>query len=596
MLSVFRFRHHLSVTAKFIIIYLSILAASLSVTGLILYVQASKSTIAQAQVVMEQNVQQKKDNISEKIKMIENVSQIIAYDTKIQTFLGSAFTNESFQLEEYRDNTAPILENIMRQNTYIHSIRIYMENNTIPELYDGFYHLDRIRNEEGYANFILNRESNSNWRGLHPEKSIVSLPGVVKKNEVFSFCRKMFSSKYLDLVGLLEIEVKQEVLFDSLNNSSARNLGRIFVADHTGTIVSQNIPDLYKKQLIDLGIPQLPGDLKFNEIVEMGGNSSILISIPLEGLDFHVVGLFPVSNFNGKVKDSLRTMMLVLLVALIVLSVLVYFITNALLARMKVLVKAMKQVRNGSLDISVPVVSNDEFSQMALSFNHMTRRIHELVETVYKTKIMEKEAELRALESQIKPHFLYNTLATISWVARKSNSPEITHLSNTLAKFYRLVLNKGRSIIMVRDEIEMVRTYVQIQKFRFEDLFDIVFEVDEEIYKYHTAKNILQPLVENALIHGIEPKRAHGTIILKAGFRDDRLFYQVIDDGVGIQKDKIDAILHGQVENSSGSGYAIKNIMERLDAYYGDQHSFELFGKPGIGTVITITFAKGVQR
>ena len=596
MLSVFRYRHHLSVTAKFIIIYLSILAASLSVTGLILYVQASKSTIAQAQVVMEQNVQQKKDNISEKIKMIESVSQIIAFDTKIQTFLGSAFTNESFQLEEYRDNTAPILENIMRQNTYIHSIRIYMENNTIPELYDGFYHLDRIRNEEGYANFILNRESNSNWRGLHPEKSIVSLPGVVKKNEVFSYCRKMFSSKYLDLVGLLEIEVKQEVLFDSLNNSSARNLGRIFVTDHTGTIVSQNIPDLYKKQLIDLGIPQLPGDLKFNEIVEMGGNSSILISIPLEGLDFHVVGLFPVSNFNGKVKDSLRTMMLVLLIALIVLSVLVYFITNALLARMKVLVKAMKQVRNGSLDISVPVVSNDEFSQMALSFNHMTKRIHELVETVYKTKIMEKEAELRALESQIKPHFLYNTLATISWVARKSNSPEITHLSNTLAKFYRLVLNKGRSIIMVRDEIEMVRTYVQIQKFRFEDLFDIVFEVDEEIYKYHTAKNILQPLVENALIHGIEPKRAHGTIILKAGFRDDRLFYQVIDDGVGIQKDKIDAILHGQVENSSGSGYAIKNIMERLDAYYGDQHSFELFGRPGIGTVITITFAKGVQR
>ncbi|CAN7500630.1 sensor histidine kinase [Paenibacillus sp. LjRoot153] len=596
MLSVFRYRPHLSVTAKFIIIYLSILAASLSVTGLILYVQASKSTIAQAQVVMEQNVQQKKDNISEKIKMIENVSQIIAYDTKIQTFLGSAFTNESFQLEEYRDNTAPILENIMRQNTYIHSIRIYMENNTIPELYDGFYHLDRIRNEEGYADFILNREGNSNWMGLHPEKTIVSLPGVVEKNEVFSFCRKMFSAKYLDLVGLLEIEVKQEVLFDSLNNSSARNLGRIFVADHTGTIVSQNIPDLYKKHLVDLGIPQLPGDLKFNEIVEMGGNSSILISIPLEGLDFHVVGLFPVSNFNGKVKDSLRTMMLVLLVALLVLSVLVYFITNALLARMKVLVKAMKQVRNGSLDISVPVVSNDEFSQMALSFNHMTRRIHELVETVYKTKIMEKEAELRALESQIKPHFLYNTLATISWVARKSNSPEITHLSNTLAKFYRLVLNKGRSIIMVRDEIEMVRTYVQIQKFRFEDLFDIVFEVDEEIYKYHTAKNILQPLVENALIHGIEPKRAHGTIIIKAGSRDDRLFYQVIDDGVGIQKDKIDAILQGQVDNSSGSGYAIKNIMERLDAYYGDQHSFELFGRPGIGTVITITFAKGVQR
>jgi two-component system sensor histidine kinase YesM len=594
MLKIFPFLRNLSVTSKFIMANLSILVVSLVLTGFILYVQATQSTLSQAQSVMEQNLLQIKQTISEKMNMIENMSQIIAFDTKIQTFLGSVFINESFQLEDYKYNIAPIPENIMRQNSYIHSIRIYMENDTIPELYDSFYTMNRIRSEEGYQAYMNDPAKNFGWRDLHPEKILYRSSGTEKTDEVFSFDRKIYSAKYSDMAGLLEIEVKQNVLFNILKETAQSNLGNIFVINQDGKVVSNNIPSLYKKQLTNLGIPSLPASGKLNEIETVNGQSSIVISTPLEGPGLRVVGVFPVSNFNGKVKDSLKTIILVLLAALILLGVITYFMTNALLARMKILVKAMKKVRDGHLDISVPVVSNDEFSQMAVSFNHMTGRIHDLVETVYKIEIIEKEAELRALESQINPHFLYNTLATISWVARKANSPEITHISNSLAKFYRLVLNKGRTKIYVRDEIEMIRAYLQIQKFRFENLFDAVFEIDEDIYLYLVAKNILQPLVENALIHGIEPKRAHGTIIIKAGIQDEKLFIQVIDDGVGMRTERMKEILDGRIETTSGSGYAVKNIMERLKAYYGTQHNFELFSRPGIGTAVTITIEKGV--
>ncbi|KAI7248998.1 hypothetical protein KC345_g11791, partial [Hortaea werneckii] len=168
---------------------------------------------------------------------------------------------------------------------------------------------------------------------------------------------------------------------------------------------------------------------------------------------------------------------------------------------------------------------------MALSFNHMTRRIHDLVETVYKSELLEKDAELKALESQINPHFLYNTLATISWVARKAKAPDIVKLSDSMAKFYRLVLNKGNSETLVANELDMVGAYLAIQKFRFEDRFDAVFEVDEQVRNCYTLKNILQPLVENALIHGIEPKRSHGTIIIKAALENDLVVIRIIDDG-----------------------------------------------------------------
>nr|WP_281378649.1 sensor histidine kinase [Paenibacillus phyllosphaerae] len=285
-------------------------------------------------------------------------------------------------------------------------------------------------------------------------------------------------------------------------------------------------------------------------------------------------------------------MALILLGALLLLSLLVYFVTTKLLARMKLLLRAMKKVREGSLDVSVPVTSNDEFSQMALSFNHMTGRIHELVEKVYKIEIMEKEAELRALESQINPHFLYNTLATISWAARKADAPEITQISNALAKFYRLVLNKGSSESTIGGEIEMVKAYLQIQKFRFEERFDVVYELDERTFDCVAAKNIVQPLVENALAHGIEPKRSHGTLIIKTAMDERNLIIQVIDDGVGISEERLRAINAGTFE-SSGSGYAIRNIRERLAAYYGSRHRFELYSRPGIGTAVTVCLPKG---
>ena len=269
MRNVFRLYENMKVTTKFITIYLSILIVSLTFSGFILYVQASQATISQAQTVMEQNLLQTKDSISQKVNMIENISQIIAFDTKIQTFLGSAFINESFQLEDYRYNIAPILDNIMRQNTYIHSIRIFMENDTIPELYDGFYSMKRINNKDGYREFIANQAKQSGWRNLHLAQMMTQIPGTAAADEVFSYDRKIFSTRYFDLAGMLEIEVKQDVLFDTLKDSVSDDLGNIFVIDQEGTVVSGNIPALQNKQIADLGIPELPADRKVNQIQDV---------------------------------------------------------------------------------------------------------------------------------------------------------------------------------------------------------------------------------------------------------------------------------------------------------------------------------------
>ncbi|SEU18033.1 sensor histidine kinase [Paenibacillus sp. NFR01] len=588
-----RFYRNWSVTTKFVMIFVSILLVSLVLTGYTLYKQAAGSAIEQAQTIMEQNLLQTKASIEEKIKMTENISQIIAFDSRIQTLLDSDFTNESFQLQDYRDNVAPSIDNIMRQNPYIHSIHVYMSNPQIPELYggyDGFFGLRRVESDPNYSALLADNSKKSEWRSVHKEKLLLVRPDVSAVADVLSYNRKIYSFHDFGIAGLVEIEITEKELFKSLRDSVSGTLGNVYIVDGNGRIVSDNIPEAYGENAEQVGLGNWITGGAANRLASVNGTRSIVISIPLSGPNLRIIGAFPVSHVVQKVQDSLYTTLFVLAAALLVLSLFVYFVTVKLLSRMKQLLKAMKQVREDSLGVSVPVIGNDEFSQMTHSFNHMTQRIHDLVERVYKSELLEREAEVRALESQINPHFLYNTLATISWVARKAKAPDVARISDSLAKFYRLVLNKGSSETLIQNELEMVKAYLAIQKFRFEDRFDAVFEVEDEVKDFVTLKNILQPLVENALVHGIEPKRSHGTIIIKASVEDGWAVLRIIDDGVGMTAQRIADIQAERPLASSGSGYAVANITSRLRSHYGEEHRLELFSRLGIGTVITISF------
>ncbi|MCI3923103.1 sensor histidine kinase [Paenibacillus sp. TRM 82003] len=585
---------NVSVTWKFVFAYSAILAVSLAASGIYLYSRLVDTAVEQAQQVMEYNLIQTRDSIVEKTALVENIASLVTSDIKLQSFLGTTFTNDPLEYEDYRSNVTPFVDNVLRQNPYIHSLRIFMYNETIPEVYDSFYRVERLGTPNPYATWVESVGRLSGWRGVHPAIVIVRSPSAPEAGGVFSYYAPIQSFRYSDQVGFLEIEMKQDVMFEVLSALPTSGVGDVFVVDAEGAVVS-GLPGARGEagSLEAIGIGDLPLHAGSNRVLELAGKPSIVISAPTtESLGLRVVGVFPVEAFTATVRQSARQIAVVLFAALLVLGTIVYVITAALLKRLKLLLRAMKKVKDGALTTSVPVRGNDEFSQIASSFNLMTGRIHELVETVYKIQLMEREAELRALESQVNPHFLYNTLATISWVARKGMTKDIVEISNALAKYYRLMLNKGKREILIKDEIAMVKAYLDIQKFRYEEMFDVVYDIDERVYAFTAAKNLLQPIVENALVHGIEPKRDHGTLIIQAGFVGDMLFYKVIDDGVGMRSDRLRDILEGRDVRSSGSGYAMKNIRDRLQGYYGGRHSFEMHSGPGIGTAVAIKFGK----
>ncbi|HEX2946738.1 MAG TPA: histidine kinase [Clostridia bacterium] len=588
------FLRNLSVSWKFILAYYLVLIIPMAFFGVYFYMKSSDDSISQAKMVMEQNLLQTRASILQKVKLIENITQIITTNDSVQSVFYYEYERENDRLRDFQFDISPMLENVHSQNNLIYSIRIYTPRTIFTEMIGSYYSV-RKEDSPGKFNEIAGSiHTAGGWASAHGSIGNILRMGSDEPEQVFSYSGSILPPVSVSgaSIGTVEIEVKENLLFDMLRVPVISKWGQVFVVNSEGRIVSNNIPDLYFKNVSDLGLTDFDNSKAINKLEELNGRQSILITTPVEDIGCSVVGIFPAENFNSDAKASIVNLLIVLSVLSVLLGFIIYFLTNALLRRVKILVKAMKQVKENNLDVSVPVNAEDEFGELALNFNHMTGRIHELVETVYKIQLLERDAQLKALEAQINPHFLYNTLATISWVGRRGSQEEVVRISNSLARFYRLVLSKGGSTIAVKDEIDMVKAYLQIQKIRFGDMFDVEYRLNDDVMSCMIMKNLLQPLVENALNHGIEPKRAHGTLIIGVERRDGDLVLQVVDDGVGMDGRTLSDVAAGKVERSGG-GYAIKNVIERLQAYYDKGHSFEVFSRPGIGAQFTITIKAG---
>jgi two-component system sensor histidine kinase YesM len=248
-------------------------------------------------------------------------------------------------------------------------------------------------------------------------------------------------------------------------------------------------------------------------------------------------------------------------------------------------------------DLQALVTSNnvDEITELGISFNIMIGKIRQLLESKIKEQENLKKAELKALQAQINPHFLYNTLDTIVWMAQANKIDQVINIVQALSNFFRIALSKGQDWITIDQEIEHVRCYLTIQKLRYHDILDYKIEVDEDILSGTILKLTLQPLVENALYHGIKNKRNGGTITIRAHRADqDQVRLEIIDDGVGFSPyklSKIQATLESESDifSLTESGFGLENVHKRIQLYYGKQYGLTIESRFQEGTRITVT-------
>jgi two-component system sensor histidine kinase YesM len=235
----------------------------------------------------------------------------------------------------------------------------------------------------------------------------------------------------------------------------------------------------------------------------------------------------------------------------------------------------------------------DEITELGMSFNIMIGKIKDLLDSKVKEQEYLKKAELRALQAQINPHFLYNTLDTIIWMAEAKQTDRVIEIVSALSSFFRISLSKGRDWITIGEEIERTRSYLTIQKMRYRDILDYRIEVEEQTLNHTILKLILQPLVENALYHGIKNKRSGGIITVRAYQKDDtEIILEVEDNGIGFTAEKL-ASVQAAIEDDSGdirleSGFGIDNVNKRIKLYYGKQYGVSIKSEYQVGTCVTL--------
>lgn len=281
--------------------------------------------------------------------------------------------------------------------------------------------------------------------------------------------------------------------------------------------------------------------------------------------------------------------------ALIVIFVLLVmwmtlFLSAGILRPVRQLYQVTEKIAEGDFTVRAKTDSRDEIAVLAHSFNNMAENMQGLIDQIKEDEAKMHRADLRLLQEQINPHFLYNTLDTIVWLVESDQSQEAVQMVVTLSNFFRLVLSKGKEFITVKEEEQHIRSYLEIQKVRYHDILEYDIQIDKVLYGYQIPKLTLQPLVENSLYHGLKYKRAKGYIHITGERSDGLIHLRVRDDGVGMDEEEL-TLLREEIQkpcSETEKGFGLANVNERIRMYYGPQYGMSIFSEKGKGTIVEL--------
>ncbi len=390
--------------------------------------------------------------------------------------------------------------------------------------------------------------------------------------------------------GILLVDITYGSLKQLLDSIAMGNNGYLYLVSSAGQLVYH--PQM---QLIDTG--QMTENFQ-NVAAYRDGNYRESYQGEMRDITVKSVGyigwkLVGVTPEKGNYLNTLKTkLFMVFLIAffLYMLMIINASISSRITIPIRELEKSVNALEEGNLDVEVYQGGSYEIRHLGRSIGDMARRIRGLMQDIVAEHESKRKSEFDTLQSQINPHFLYNTLDIIVWMIENEQKSEAVRVVTALARFFRISLSKGKSIIPVRDELEHVRSYLMIQQMRFKNKFTYTIDARPETLNCASLKLMLQPLVENAIYHGMEFKDGDGLIRICVEKRDDGLWFMVQDNGLGMTQEQLDTLLtdHAHVSSRRGSGIGVKNVNERIRLYFGNEYGLIIESEPDEGTTIHI--------
>ncbi|BCS81892.1 cache domain-containing sensor histidine kinase [Anaerocellum diazotrophicum] len=581
---------NMSIKYKLFASYMFVILISFGIFSFMNYVIVGRDVEKQAIYSSGKIVDQTVSFLENRVSSVKNVLNILALDSTVQELVNRPD-------DYYYENIGNWLVDSQRltklfystcQNFDILSISIYMTQGLakLSET-DSYFLFERIEKLPWYQQMVLKGEL---FAWVTPKmlnvarKDIVSLIRLIPDPKNISEYRAALRAD----ISITEIE-------RILNQALFTNRTLAFIVNSNSEVVARSLngTNLSVKDIIK-GIKENILSQEANVVeMEVEGEKLLIRTRNISDTDWYLVLVTPYKEIHElNIKTIKQVFFMIFLIAPFTL-IFSFWAATSSTSRIKRLTYNMKKViEKGDFNIELDSHSQDEVGQLIYTFNYMLKKIKELLHEQYQLGKEKKNLELKALQSQINPHFLYNTLDLINWIAIKNKNEDISRLVTSLSQFYKLSLSKGEDVVTVENEIEHVKAYVMIQNYRFDNCIDLKIDVPQKLLKARIPKLTLQPLVENSIHHGIlEKDEQKGTIIIKGEILDDKMAaICVIDDGVGISKEVLEKIKKGEVETSKGHGFGIKNINERLKIYFGNEAGLFYESKINEKTVVKVLF------
>lgn len=390
--------------------------------------------------------------------------------------------------------------------------------------------------------------------------------------------------------GVLLIDMTYGSLQQMLDNVTLGNDGYLYMISSSGELIYHP-----KMQLIDAGLEEenilsaaAYKDGNYQEVYQKEERNISVKSVGYTG--WKLIGVTPKKGIS---LNSLKTRLFIVFIFsffIFLLTMINAYISSRITVPIQRLEKSVNALEAGELDTEIYCGGSYEIRHLGRSIGDMAKRIQTLMQDIVSEHESKRKSEFDTLQSQINPHFLYNTLDIIVWMIENEQKQEAVKVVTALARFFRISLSRGRSIIPVRDELEHVRSYLMIQQMRFKNKFTFTIDAEPETLECASLKLMLQPLVENAIYHGMEFMDGDGEILVKVEMDGDSLRFLIRDNGLGMTAEQADSLLtdHPHVSSVRGSGIGVKNVNERIRLYFGEEYGLEIQSEPDEGTAVII--------
>lgn len=593
----------------FIIIFTAILFPTITASTII-YIKSENAITDQTSRTITNSMNFVIGNIDSSLNAIDEMSKSIMTDNRLTSVVSlkenTVHDDMTKKYSELRDLLSFFSNRI--KNTFmlngIDSYYLYVPGQRIVIDSKSTY-FENVNEEE--VDFFQKLKT-----GINPDSWFLSVPleyGILGfsqsrlRGENLITCDEIIRDGKGNLEAVLAINVDGNFISDNFNKIQTGTLGEIIAMDRDGNLVAHSDKHMAGEK---------PGRYKeINKIItdsnrkngsffqKQDKDNDFIIYAVSDYTQWRYVVIIPASQVLGQVLSEIQKfLMAVISIAVLLVLIITYLLSYIFYKPLEKLVSAMQKIENRNLDVRIDDRRGDEYHRVYKGFNDMVTELNSLIKDLINEKILKKEAEIKLLQAQINPHFLYNTLESIHSIAKIKKVDEISLMVSALSKFFRISLSGGKDVVTLKEAVDLVMNYLTIQNTRFNGKIDYRINIPEELMAYIVPKLILQPVVENSIYHGIEKKKGEGMLAISGQSLDGDLLLTVEDNGIGIPENNLTELRKSlESDNFDGSkNFALKNLNLQIKLKYGYNYGVNIDSTAGEGTRVFIRLPITVER